>query len=72
MLYRRQYRWKGQDRDHIEAMFLADGYGEVVPAGWTLGEQESILGWDWVRPGADLGLPVEPPELCSLLERLRG
>jgi 8-oxo-dGTP pyrophosphatase MutT (NUDIX family) len=72
VLYPRRYRWKGQDRDHIEAMFLAEGSGEVVPWGWTPGEQTSILGWDWVTPGADLGAPVEPSDLLSLLDQLRG
>ncbi|MCW2598303.1 MAG: hypothetical protein JWM02_132 [Frankiales bacterium] len=71
MLFRRRYRWKGEDRDHIEAMFLAEGSGDVVPHGWTPSEQESILTWGWITPGDDPGAPVEPPDLYRLLNRLR-
>ncbi|MCW2500652.1 MAG: rppH [Frankiales bacterium] len=72
VLLHRSYRWKGEDREHHEAFFLAAGSGEVAPAVLTEGEQASHLGWAWLARDAQPDAPVEPPGLWGLLDRLTG
>lgn len=70
VVFRRQYRWKGQDRDHLEALFLATGTGPFAPAGLTPGEQVALIGHVWTLPSAVLDAPLEPPDLWLLATEL--
>ncbi len=72
VLFRRQYRWKGRDHDHLEALFLARGTGVFAPAGLTPTEQVALLDHVWVMPGQELDAPLEPPDLWVLASRLAG
>ena len=70
VVFRRRYHWKGRDRDHLEALFLANGTGTFAPAGLTPGEQVALIGHLWTLPWAALDAPLEPPDLWWLATHL--